>query len=176
MNELTHELRTWPNAYALMVTGAKTLEYRRDDRGFQAGDLLRLREYDPDTDTYSGREMTVKVTDVQRGPDWGIPVGYAVMSVKTPTEAELGLALASESAAKIEIERAHNENLARIKGYAKLARAARQALDLLATGNVRKLLDEMCCCDPDVGHVCFGCATVTELFHALAAPDGGDGK
>ena len=60
--------------------------------------------------------------------------------------------------------------------HAKLKRAARQALDLLATGNVRKLLDAMCCCDPDVGHVCFGCATVTELFHALAALDGGEGK
>ena len=60
--------------------------------------------------------------------------------------------------------------------YTELERAARQALDLLATSNVRKLLDAMCCCDPDVGHICFGCATVTELFHALAALDGGEGK
>ena len=135
-----HELRTWPAAYQLMVTGAKTLEYRKDDRegGFQTGDSLRLREYDPQTEAYSGREMTVLVTDVQRGPDWGIPVGYAVMSVKSPVDIDA------------------------------LVKAARQALDLLTSPKVRELLDATCGCDPDVGFVCRGCATVTDIETTLA--------
>jgi hypothetical protein len=43
----SHELKTWPDSYAAVLTGEKTFEFRKDDRGFAVEDLLVLREYVP---------------------------------------------------------------------------------------------------------------------------------
>lgn len=43
----THELKTWPDPFAAIVSGRKRFEYRRDDRGYAIGDSLRLREWTP---------------------------------------------------------------------------------------------------------------------------------
>jgi hypothetical protein len=40
-----HELKTWPEFYIPIVSGEKTFELRKDDRGFKVGDILRLREW-----------------------------------------------------------------------------------------------------------------------------------
>ncbi len=40
-----HELKTWPEYYVPIISGEKTFEIRRDDRGFRVGDILRLREW-----------------------------------------------------------------------------------------------------------------------------------
>lgn len=58
-----HELKSWPELFEPMVQGVKTHDLRRaDDRQFQVGDHLRLREYDPRAERYSGRECTVEIT------------------------------------------------------------------------------------------------------------------
>lgn len=46
---MIHELKTWPIHYRAVVSGHKTFEVRRNDRGFQVGDVLRLQEYSPST-------------------------------------------------------------------------------------------------------------------------------
>lgn len=73
-----------------MWNGLKVHEYRRDDRGFRVGDELRLREWDACTcgapgctdGSFTNRELRARVTYLSRGPAWGIPEGFAVMSVK----------------------------------------------------------------------------------------------
>lgn len=99
-----HELKTWPEPYAATVSGAKTFEIRKDDRGFRVNDILRLREWVPcdecqggtvalrgrcakcdgagSLETYTGRKFDVEVTHVERGPSWGLPRGLVVMSVR----------------------------------------------------------------------------------------------
>lgn len=57
-----HELKCWPEYFAKILDGSKRFELRNDDRGFEVGDRLWLREYDPHADSYSGRETTVLVT------------------------------------------------------------------------------------------------------------------
>ena len=42
-----HDLKTWPDYYARVIDGTKTFEVRRNDRGYQAGDLVTLREWQP---------------------------------------------------------------------------------------------------------------------------------
>jgi len=42
-----HDLKTWPQYFARLVDGSKTFEVRKDDRGYQTGDTLVLREFDP---------------------------------------------------------------------------------------------------------------------------------
>lgn len=77
---MIHPLKTWPKPFEATWIGYKHAEYRKDDRGFHELDKLRLEEFDPETQTYTGRSIRVQVTDIQRGPDWGIPEGYVLMS------------------------------------------------------------------------------------------------
>jgi len=62
-----HELKCWPEGFQAVVDGRKPFEVRKDDRGFEVGDTLHLREYDPDVGTYTGRETDVRVTYIYRG-------------------------------------------------------------------------------------------------------------
>lgn len=42
-----HELKIWPQYYAQVASGQKTFEYRENDRNFQKGDKVILKEWDP---------------------------------------------------------------------------------------------------------------------------------
>lgn len=50
-----HRLKTWPGFFAGLMDGTKTAEVRRNDRHFQVGDVLLLREFDAEEDNYTGR-------------------------------------------------------------------------------------------------------------------------
>ena len=82
MSEKGHKLKTWPGPFNAMWIGQKRFEFRNDDRNFQEGDQLLLQEWDPVDEEYSGREISALITYVSRGPAWGIPVGFAVLSLK----------------------------------------------------------------------------------------------
>jgi hypothetical protein len=74
-----HHLKTVPPFYEEVVSGRKTVEVRKDDRDFQAGDTLVLHEYDRRTQRETGRWTTRLVTHVLRG--WGVEDGYVAMSI-----------------------------------------------------------------------------------------------
>lgn len=76
----THDLKTWPEYFGAIERGEKRFELRKNDRNFQAGDLLRLREWNPSEEKYTGREMTVTVTYLVQGK-FGIPADLCVMSI-----------------------------------------------------------------------------------------------
>lgn len=46
---MKHELKIWPQYYCRVADGSKTFEVRENDRGFQPGDEVVLREWDPST-------------------------------------------------------------------------------------------------------------------------------
>lgn len=56
-----HELKTWPDFFRDVADGRKKFEIRKDDRDYKVGDLLRLKEYDPQTQTYTGLYVVVYV-------------------------------------------------------------------------------------------------------------------
>ncbi len=59
----THELKCWPPFFEAIIEGRKTHDLRRaDDRTFRVHDLIRLREFDPKSEHYTGREQTVEIT------------------------------------------------------------------------------------------------------------------
>jgi hypothetical protein len=95
-----HNLKTWPSFFEAVLSGAKTFEVRLDDRGFQAGDTVTLREYDPDMprksvlgEPYTGRNLLARIGYVLhavppvayhfgRGPQTGHNLeGYVVFSL-----------------------------------------------------------------------------------------------
>lgn len=57
---MIHALKTLPEYFEAVRSGAKTFELREDDRGFQVGDYLALNEWDGEN--YTGRSQLVKVT------------------------------------------------------------------------------------------------------------------
>jgi hypothetical protein len=75
---ITHYLKTWPYYFELMSRGVKTFEHRKNDRDFQEGDVLVLREWDPGSERYSGSEFRCRVSLVVRSAP-GMPVGYCIM-------------------------------------------------------------------------------------------------
>lgn len=81
MSMNTHTLKTINPYFEELWIGAKKFEVRKDDRSFQVGDTLILREYDPTNDTYSGRVINAEVTYKLAGGQFGIKEGYCVLSI-----------------------------------------------------------------------------------------------
>jgi hypothetical protein len=82
-----HELKCWPEFFTPLLTGAKTFELRKNDRGFQVGDVLWLREWDAGDPGqgfgYTGREMRRRVTYILIG--MGIEREYACLGLSQPS-------------------------------------------------------------------------------------------
>lgn len=80
-----HELRCWPPWFQDIFDRKKTAELRDDDRAFAVGDTLRLKEWEPATQGYTGREQLVFVIGLQRPPLCPfIPAGKVLLSIQTP--------------------------------------------------------------------------------------------
>ncbi len=84
-----HELKCWPESFAALVTGAKRFEWRRDDRGYEVGDVLNLREWRWDgtipavggvRGAYTGNHLRAVVTHILRDA-FDVPPGFVVMSI-----------------------------------------------------------------------------------------------
>lgn len=78
---VVHDLKTVQPHFDAVSSGAKKAEVRRDDRDFAVGDVLVLREYDPATNSYSGRVFEVRVTHVLRGFA-GLAPEYVALSIE----------------------------------------------------------------------------------------------
>jgi hypothetical protein len=58
-----HILKCWPQFFEAILAGFKTHDLRRsDDRDFRVGDTILLREFDPNSETFTGRSFRVKIT------------------------------------------------------------------------------------------------------------------
>ena len=76
-----HVLKSWPEHFAPLLAGRKRAELRLNDRAFAEGDWLVLREYDPETERYSGRWAAATVTHVVSDARMGLQPGYSMLSI-----------------------------------------------------------------------------------------------
>jgi len=76
----THVLKSAPEPFSLHVNDELNHEVRRADRDYRAGDKLRLREWDGTS--YTGSELTLLVTCLTPGGEWGLPRGLCVLGVE----------------------------------------------------------------------------------------------
>lgn len=79
---MIHELKCVTEPFQAKWDGKKSWEFRKNDRGFRVGDILREREYDLNTGMYSGREIFEKVTWILPGGLFGVPEDCVIMSTE----------------------------------------------------------------------------------------------
>ncbi len=81
---MVHVRKCWPDAFEAIKSGGQRADFRKEDRPderFHIGDCLALWEYLPGTHVFTQRMVEQRITHVQRGPHYGIPVGYAMLSL-----------------------------------------------------------------------------------------------
>ena len=83
-----HHLKTLPPYYDAVKRGEKTFEVRFNDREYEEGDLLVLKEWEDGG--YSGREIKARVTYILtlQATLFGQAGDFVVMSIRV--EGELG--------------------------------------------------------------------------------------
>lgn len=69
--QIMHHLKIHPQFYENVLDGTKTFEIRENDRGFQPGDTVILKEWDPNVEVthgyvdsrgdYTGRELVCRI-------------------------------------------------------------------------------------------------------------------
>jgi len=87
-----HELKIHPKFYRAILSGLMTSQFRNDDRNFQEGDILILKEWvpintDPDGGSYTQHQCVAQITHIARDIP-GLPDGYVLMSILNISEAE----------------------------------------------------------------------------------------
>ncbi|WP_434357379.1 DUF3850 domain-containing protein [Parasalinivibrio latis] len=89
-----HDLKILPKYYSEVAAGRKLFEIRKNDRGFQVGDTVMLKEYDDTLDQqptfgsitqgkvpkgYTGKRVKGKITYIT---DYEQKPGYVVFGIK----------------------------------------------------------------------------------------------
>ena len=75
-----HELKTYPHYFEETIKGNKPFEIRLNDRGFQTGDIVILKEWD--NIKYSGREIKGKITYILPNHFIGLAEGYIAFALE----------------------------------------------------------------------------------------------
>ena len=76
-----HELKVWPACFAAVEDGRKAFDVRLNDRNYQLGDALLLREYEPESEQYSGRTVERWVSYLMQGGTFGLEPGWCVLGL-----------------------------------------------------------------------------------------------
>jgi hypothetical protein len=76
-----HELKTSPDYFRDVCLGVKKFEVRYNDRGFEVGDRLYLREFEERTQNYTGRVKHKQVTYLLDDPRF-VKNGFVIMGIE----------------------------------------------------------------------------------------------
>lgn len=88
----THTLKTWETYWDAVASGKKTFEVRRNDRGFQTGDILVLRRTDklgffnPTADGV--KDITFRISYLLQGGQFGIEPQFCVLGLEPVSDGE----------------------------------------------------------------------------------------
>lgn len=94
-----HDLKIWPEFFDSIQSGEKTFDLRQEDnRHFDVGDILLLRELAPQWSQYTGRKIRLRVTYLLRhnqnagcAATFGLRPNYVIMGLaneQTPRPTE----------------------------------------------------------------------------------------
>lgn len=76
---MVHVLKIQPKYFEKVKWGIKRFELRKDDRNYQVGDLITLREYE--NGEYTGKEIkNLLIRYILRDcPEYGLKEGYCII-------------------------------------------------------------------------------------------------
>lgn len=80
MENKLHELKIYTKYFNAVLDGSKTFEIRKNDRWFQVGDNILLREWD--NIKYSGRTIYAEITYILYDRFIGLSDGYVALGIK----------------------------------------------------------------------------------------------
>lgn len=81
---MIHHIKCWPEYFESIENGIKTFELRKDDRNYKIGDTLVIRDFDPDTATYSGKFLIRIVNYKMSDSLMGLQYGYCILGLSIP--------------------------------------------------------------------------------------------
>jgi len=83
LNYTIHELKTAPCYFQQVIQGNKTFEIRKDDRAFQKGDRVILKEYDSNSGVIERLKYTGRLVGAEIGfvTSYEQQKGYVVFSL-----------------------------------------------------------------------------------------------
>ncbi|MGN2371913.1 ASCH/PUA domain-containing protein [Clostridium cagae] len=85
-----HELKILPKYFNAVLDGTKTFELRKNDRGFEVGDTLVLKEYLQEISDrykttlhaqYTGQEVKKEISYILDGGKYGLQEGYVILAL-----------------------------------------------------------------------------------------------
>lgn len=94
------EKKAWPEYFQKIIDGDKTYDLRVADFECQPGDILVLKEWDPQTKKYTGRKIEKKVTYVGKTKNFNFwtqteieKYGYQIMAFGSKNRPKVGVAI-----------------------------------------------------------------------------------
>ena len=77
---MTHEIKILPKYFEKAKDWSKPFELRKDDRSYQLGDIVILKEFSYSEGIYTGRQAVRKISYILRDcPDYGLKDGYCII-------------------------------------------------------------------------------------------------
>ena len=81
MQPKVHYIKCWPEFYKPVRKGEKTFELRKNDRGYEKGDVLVIQEWDQGGNGYTGNECVRVVSSIVK-EGFGLEKGHCCMGMK----------------------------------------------------------------------------------------------
>jgi hypothetical protein len=78
---MIHELKIHPSFFMDVMLGIKKFEIRLNDRNFQERDYVVLKEWNPETQKYTGRQTMRIVSEVFENLP-GLQPNYVILQLK----------------------------------------------------------------------------------------------
>ena len=87
---MDHIIKSWSMFFTDIISGERTSDIRLNDRRYAVGDRMILEEFNPVTNTYTGRVHAVRITYMQQNKSNPCAIsrdalkdGYVVLSIKS---------------------------------------------------------------------------------------------
>jgi hypothetical protein len=77
-----HILKTYPESFDALEDGSKTFEIRKNDRNYNVGDILFLKEFIPETSKFTTRWLVFHITYICKDGTWNLPKDMCVMGLE----------------------------------------------------------------------------------------------
>ena len=75
-----HELKIDPKYYEPVVYGEKKFEVRKNDRNYEVGDVILLKEYNGEKKNYTGREIMLEIRYILDNQEY-LREGYVILGL-----------------------------------------------------------------------------------------------